>query len=700
MATVASYGGWKSPITVSDVARHDGRPNWVGFVGDEVWWTEPRPSEGGRVSLVRRRAAGPRELVLPRPWSVRSRVIEYGGRAWTAVPGSRGPLLVFSEFSDQRLYALEPDVGDEPRPISPLPVREAGVRYAEPLVIGGPAARDTVLGEHVLCVRETHTGDAPTDVVRELVAIPLDGRAATDPAAVRVLVRDRRFVTCPRLSPDHGMISWIAWDHPDMPWDATELRVASLRSDGTLGTPMTLAGGRPAPGADAEPVSVAQAEWLDARTLCAAIDSSGWWNLCRVELPAGFDTTDSPQKASATNATITPLCSREEEFAGPIWNVGQNWFAPIADARVAVLHGKGRLELAVLDLVAHAPGERPSASLRPVETAYTEWAPTLAVSADGHRLAAIAASPARPYEVVVIDTATGAVEPVRPADPGVDETYLPRPEARVFPGPGGREVYANLYPPSNPDYEAPEGELPPYVVFVHGGPTSRAPMVYDLEIAFFTSRGIGVVEVNYGGSTGFGRAYRDRLRDAWGVVDVQDCAAVARALATQGLADPQRIAIRGGSAGGWTSAASITDPEVAGVYRCAAIRYPILDLAGWRTGETHDFESRYLESLVGPWPAERERYEQRSPVERVEHITVPFVLLQGLDDRICPPVQSERFLAKLAGRGVRHAYLTFEGEQHGFRKESTIEASLRAELSLYAQTFGFDADVPTLELTA
>lgn len=685
MASVAGYGSWKSPITVSDVARHDGRPGWVGFVGDEVWWTEPRPTEGGRVGLVRRRAEGARELVLPRPWSVRSRVIEYGGRSWTAVPGARGPLLVFSEFSDQRLYVHEPDVGDDPRPISPEPARASGERYVEPVVL-----RDAgVLGDHVLCVREKHLSDVPTDVVRELVAIPLDGSAATDPGAVRVLVRDRHFLACPRISPDRAAVSWIAWDHPDMPWDATELRVAPLRADGTLGEPRTVAGGRPAPGTGATPVSVSQAEWLDARTLCAAADSSGWWNLWRVEL------TDLETGA----ATAVPLCPREEEFAGPVWNLGLTWFAPIADARVAVLHGKGPFDLGVLDLAAHAPGETPAAVLRPVESGYTEWAPTLAVSPDGHRIAAIAASPLRPYEVVVVDAATGAVEVLRPAEPLVDESYLPRPEARVFAGPGGREVHANLYPPSNPDHVAPAGELPPYAVFVHGGPTSRVPMVHDLEIAFFTSRGIGVVEVNYGGSTGFGRAYRDRLRDSWGVVDVEDCAAVARALAAQGIADPDRIAIRGGSAGGWTSAASITDADASEVYRCATISYPILDLAGWRGGETHDFESRYLDSIVGPWPATRERYEERSPVERVERIRVPFVLLQGLDDRICPPVQCERLLERLKGRGVPHAYLTFEGEQHGFRKESTMEACLRAELSLYAQTFGFETDVPTLELT-
>jgi dipeptidyl aminopeptidase/acylaminoacyl peptidase len=265
----------------------------------------------------------------------------------------------------------------------------------------------------------------------------------------------------------------------------------------------------------------------------------------------------------------------------------------------------------------------------------------------------------------------------------------------VFPGPGGRDVYANVHPPHNPDYTGAPGELPPYVVWVHGGPTSRAPMLHDLEVAYFTSRGIGVVDVNYGGSTGFGRAYRERLRENWGVVDVEDCVAVARALVAEGAADPGRLAIRGGSAGGWTSAAALAFTDA---FHCGTILYPIVDLTGWRTGETHDFESRYLESLVGPYPQTKERYEERSPVNHGDAVTAPFVLMQGLEDEICPPVQSERFLERVRGRGVPHAYLAFPGEQHGFRREATIRAALHAELSLYAQVFGFETDAPALEL--
>ncbi|WP_157876149.1 S9 family peptidase, partial [Streptacidiphilus griseoplanus] len=263
---------------------------------------------------------------------------------------------------------------------------------------------------------------------------------------------------------------------------------------------------------------------------------------------------------------------------------------------------------------------------------------------------------------------------------------LPAPTARTFTGPDGREVHANLYPPRNPDFTAPPGELPPYVVFAHGGPTSRSPMVLDLEIAYFTSRGIGVVEVNYGGSTGHGREYRNRLRGQWGVVDVEDCATAARALAAEGTADPRRLAIRGGSAGGWTTAASLTGTDL---YRCGAIRYPVLDLTAWSSGgETHDFESRYLDSLIGPLPEAADRYRERSPVTHADRLTVPFLLLQGLDDVICPPAQAQRLVDRAAERGVPHRYLTFPGEGHGFRRADTITTALEAELALYTEAFG------------
>lgn len=332
---------------------------------------------------------------------------------------------------------------------------------------------------------------------------------------------------------------------------------------------------------------------------------------------------------------------------------------------------------------------------------WTAWQPTLAVH--GTRVYGVAASPRSAYEVVELDTATGHARVIgaQGVDP-VDPSYYPEPQSRTFLGPDNRQIHAHVYPPHHPACRAPADELPPYVVWAHGGPTDHVPPVLDLHIAYFTSRGIGVVEVNYGGSTGYGRAYRERLRGQWGVVDVEDCAAVARALAAEGTADAARLAIRGGSAGGWTAAASLAATDV---YACAAIIYPVLDLLGFAE-ETHDLESRYVESLAGPPQTLTVLCSERSPVARADRITAPFVLLQGLDDEVCPPAQAERFLAALRDRPtphapVPHAYVAFAGEGHGFRRADTMVRALEAELSLYAQVFGIErTDVPRLALEA
>ncbi|MFF0459250.1 LpqB family beta-propeller domain-containing protein [Streptomyces mexicanus] len=648
-AQVLPYGSWPSPIDAALAAAHDGRPEYVGFVGDEVWWTEPRPAEGGRRALVRRTPEGTEESVLPAPWNVRSRVIEYGGRPWAGTVQGGVPLVVFVNFADQRLYRVEP--GGEPRPLTPLSPVGGGLRWAEPQLLADR-------GE-VWCVLEEFTGPGPSDVRRVAAAVPLDGSAAQDRTAVRELTAERhRFVTGPRLSPDGRRAAWLAWDHPRMPWDGTEVVVADVDDDGRLVAPRTVAGG--------PEESVAQVDWAADGSLLYASDRAGWWQLYR---------------------DGAPLCRREEEFAGPLWKLGQRWFAPLQCGLIAVLHGRGALRLGILDpqtgQVVDAAGP------------WSEFDATLA--AHGDRVVAVGASPSSSYEVVELDTRTGHARVIGCAhkDP-VDPAYYPEPQVRTFTGPDGRDVHAHIYPPRNPGYAAPPGERPPYVVWAHGGPTGRSPLVLDTEIAYFTSRGIGVAEVNYGGSTGYGRAYRNRLREQWGVVDVEDCAAVALALAEEGSADRDRLAIRGGSAGGWTTAASLTRTDV---YACGTILYPILDLTSWATGETHDFESRYLESLVGPLAEVPGRYAERSPAEHADRITAPFLLLQGLDDVICPPAQCERFLRRLEGRRVPHAYLTFAGEGHGFRRAETMVRALQAELSLYAQVFGLDtAGIPTLEL--
>lgn len=658
MVSTAPYGSWPSPISAVLAAAHEGRPDFVGQVGEEVWWVESRPAEEGRQTLVRWRPDGGAHTALPAPWNVRTRLQEYGGRPWTAVPRETGgPLLVFAHYPDQRLYAWEPDRPDAgPRPLTPRGTAGAGLRWADPVPCAGR-------GE-VWCVLEEFTGPGPSEVRRLIAAVPLDGTAAEDRGVVRELTDNRhRFLTGPRPSPDGRRVAWLAWDHPRMPWDGTELLAADVEDGVFTGTRVVLGGPRE---------SVAQAEWAPDGSLLAVTDRTGWWNLHRVDPATGHSVN---------------LCPREEEFAGPLWKLGRRWFAPLADGRIAVVHGRGSPVLGILD--------PRSGELADTGGPWTEWTETLDVS--GSRVVGVAGGPARSYEVVELDARTGRTRVIGAGHRDlVDPGYYPRSVTRTFTGPDGREVHAHIHPPHHPGHRGPDGELPPFVVWAHGGPTGRSPLVLDLEIAYFTSRGIGVADVNYGGSTGHGRAYRERLREQWGVVDVEDCAVVADGLVAEGAADPARLAIRGGSAGGWTAAASLAATDR---YACGTIAYPVLDPLSWAGGGTHDLESHYLESLIGPLAEVPDRYRERSPLHRADRISVPFLLLQGLDDPICPPAQCEALLGALAGRGVPHAYLAFEGETHGFRRAGTVVRALQAELSLYARVFGFAVpEVPVLEL--
>ncbi|WP_424211077.1 alpha/beta hydrolase family protein [Streptomyces sp. BI20] len=681
------YGTWASPITAALAAEVDGAPDFLGAVGDEVWWTEPRPAEGGRRALVRLRPAGggPARTVLPAPWNVRSGYTEYGGLPWAAAAREAGPLLVFAHHGDQRLYAWEPDRPEAgpPRPLTPEhgPTGPGGrpSRYVEPVLRARPDG-----GHEVWCAREEFTGPGPGDVRRALVAVPVDGSAAGDPGAVTELTDDRwRFTTGPVPSADGSRLARLVWEHPDMPWDATRVLVSTV--DPVTGRPGRE---RPVPGPARE--SVAQALWCADGSLALLGDRSGWWNPVFVDVSGGA-------------ADRTP-CGRPEEFGGPLWQPGRRWAAALADGTLAVLHGVGRSVPGLLDPV--------TGDLADAAGPWTHWAPTLAVS--GPRVYGVAAGPRSAPEVVEWDTASGHARALTggpdrsadgpangPADRSaggpVDPVWFPEPQRRVFRGPAGREVHALLYPPHHPARRAPAGEAPPLVVWAHGGPTDHVAPVLDVDVAYFTSRGFAVVEVNYGGSTGYGRAYRERLREGWGVVDVEDCAAVARALAAEGTVDPARVAIRGGSAGGWTAAAALASGD--GVFACGTLRYPVLDLEGF-AAQTHDLESRYPEGLVGPGPVSAARSRERSPVARADRVTAPFLLLQGSLDAVCPPAQARRFLAAMAGRSVPHAYLEFPGEGHGFRRAETLTRALEAELALYTRVFALERptdDPPPLE---
>ena len=610
-----------------------------------------------------------RRSLLPPPWNARTRVHEYGGLSYLPVPARDGAVgspaaIMFANFADQRLYLLEPagpgggDGAAEPRPLTPEPAgapEQPSLRYADFTLSPDRTA--------VWCVQERHNGGK---VSRAIVAIPLDGSAAESPDAVRELVSGSDFYAFPTPSPDGKRLAWICWNHPRMPWDGTELRVA-LIEDGEPGRGRLVKGGMQE--------SVLAPLWRDAASLYVVTDWPGWWNLYQVGL------VGQPPQA---------LYPAEEEFAGPLWQLGDRPYAMLADGKLAVLHGRGGMRLGLLD---PETGE-----LADLDTGYPVF--TSGLSADGTSILGVAGGSAVPLSIVSVDAATGAAEVLwQEAVTVPDPAYLPAPRQVLLEGRFGRTVHALVYPPANPDVTAPGDELPPYVVWVHGGPTAHVVPLLDIEKAYFTSRGIGVVDVNYGGSSGYGRRYRERLRRQWGVVDVEDAIAAARALADAGEADGARLAIRGGSAGGWTALAAVTvGAGSRPVFSAATSYYGVSDLRQL-AAHTHDFESRYLDGLVGPLPAYEMVYQERSPMGHVTEATCPILLLQGADDPVVPPEQSEAIAADLAAHGIRHAYLVFKGESHGFRRGETIATSLEAELSFYAQILGFSAPgIPALAI--
>lgn len=647
MPTTAPYGSWTSPISAADLAGGAHPVDGGRFVGEEVWWSELRPAEGGRYAIRRRDRAGEPVDVLPAPWNARTRVHEYGGGAWTTDSAGR---LFFTEFSDQRLYRLDAGATD-PVALTPEPAVAAGERYAELQLIG----------DEVWCVRERHTAEGT--LTRDICAVPVDGSAGDDPSAIRSITSGSHFLAYPRLSPDRSQLAWIAWDHPNMPWDGTELRVADLGPDGTAGPARRLIG---------DPTeSVLQPEWVDDATLTVISDRSGWWNLYRLS-------TIDPQPQ--------PLAPMANELAGPLWILGAQWYQPLDDGRLLVVPTLGVQRLAVLDGA--------SGSLSDIEVA-GQAAVRLGPVRD-NRVLAVTGGARLPTGLRLVDLTSGATEDVRLSrDDLPDPAYLPTAEPMTFAGPGGRDVHALVYAPANPDFVAPAGELPPFLAFVHGGPTAHELPGVDLVKAFFTSRGIGIVDVNYGGSTGYGREYRERLRGQWGVVDVEDTVAAVVGLAAAGLADPARLAIEGGSAGGWTVLSALTSTDV---FACGVSYFGVADLL-LLAQDTHDFESRYLDGLVGPLPESEALYVERAPLSHVDQLSCPVLLLQGLDDPIVPPAQAEKFRDALIRKGIPHAYRPYPGESHGFRRAENIIDAREAELSFYGQVMGFPTPgVPELTL--
>ncbi|MCU1625986.1 MAG: peptidase [Pseudonocardia sp.] len=634
--TITPYGAWPTPITSELVLSAAVRLAGVQVDGDAVVWAEGRPGEGGRTQLVRRAADGTTTDLLPDGFDARTGVHEYGGGAWKVRDG----VVWFSNWADQRLYRLVP--GGEPEPLTPESVLTRGDRYAD--VDVSPD------GSVLVAVREHHPvhGQGAADVRNEIVRLSADR-----PSEPEVLVTGPDFVASPRLSPDGRRLVWVSWDHPSMPWDDTVLSGRNL----VTGDEAIVAGG---PGE-----SVSEPRWSADGALHFLSDRTGWWNVYRW-LPG----TD-----------IVPEVRINAEIGEPGWALGGSRYVVLDGGEIVFARWQAGYDgLAV---------RRPDGTLTDVDVPFSAIAMVRA-SGPGE-VVLVAGTPTEEPGVHRVSVADGRTETLRPPrDLGLDTGYLSVPEAVSFPSVDGqgapRTAHALFYPPANPEHEGPQGELPPLLVVIHGGPTSSAVPVLSVNVQYWTSRGFGVVDVNYGGSTGFGRAYRDVLKGAWGIVDVADCLAAARWLAEQGRVDGTRLAIRGGSAGGYTTLAALAREDTP--FAAGADHYGVADLEAL-AADTHKFESRYLDGLVGPYPEARDVYVERSPIHHVELFSRPLIVLQGSEDAVVPPNQSEAIVGALRARKVPVAYLVFEGEQHGFRRAENIRRALEAELSFYAQVFGF-----------
>lgn len=610
--------------------------------GTDVIWAERRPNEGGRTQLVLHTADGEPTDLLADGQNARSAVYEYGGGDWWVDDG----VVWFSAWDDQRLYRLDRGTG-EVAPITPSPQAPRGDRYAD-----GDVSPD---GRWIACVREHHppNGGGAADVRNEIVRL-----AAHEESVPEVLITGPDFVASPRWSPGGEKLCWVEWDHPNMPWDATRVVVRDLDS----GEDTVVAGG--ADEACQEP------NWQPDGSLLFISDRTGWWNLYRF---------------SPDDATVTPLVEIEAEIGEPPWTLGGSRYAVLPDGRIVFARWQDGIDGLAVRLTDGT-----------VSDLDLEFSSVFCVrSAGGTSVVLTAGTPTSEPSISRIALgdadAVSSVVTLRPArdlaDLGVEVGYVSAPEPIAFPSEGGRTAYGLFYAPANPVCAPPDGEKPPLLVLIHGGPTAMAEPLFRLGLQYWTSRGFAIVDVNYAGSTGYGRTYRDALRGAWGVADVEDCMAAARWLAEEGRVDPARLCIRGGSAGGYTTLAALARSDTP--FAAGADLFGLADLEVIAR-ETHKFESRYLDTLIAPYPEGRDVYRDRSPIHHVDAFTRPLIVLQGLEDPVVPPNQSEMIVQALREKGVPVAYVPFEGEQHGFRRAENIRRALDAELSFYAQVFGFE----------
>ena len=632
---IAQYGAWRSPVSADLLVTSGVSLSYLHVIDGHVYWVEGRPLEKGRYVIVKHSQQsspnGQITDVTPAEYNARTMVHEYGGGAYIV----QGETVYFANFSDQRLYRQT--LGSAPQPLTPEPPTPHSLRYAD--------LRITPDNRWLFCVRERHSADGA--VINELVAMPIDGSAEP-----HVLTNGYDFYAAPRISPDGRQLAWLAWQNPQMPWDGTELWVAPVTEDATLGQARHVAG--------SSSESIFQPEWRADGVLYFISDRSNWWNLYR---------------EVAEKVEVIAKCAAELGEAQ--WVFDQSRYVFLKDNSIVCIYSENGIDR----LGRIAPD---SSELEPIPCEYTalHWLRT-----DGTLLWLIGGSPTSGNAVFSLDPKNGALTIVKQGlQVAVDPAFISVPRPIEFPTENNQTAYAIYYPPTNPHCQGPAAERPPLLVICHGGPTAAAQAQLSLQVQFWTSRGLGVVDVNYGGSTGYGRAYRERLKGNWGIVDVMDCINAARYLIDQGEVDGERVAIRGGSAGGYTTLRALTWQNF---FAAGASYFGLAELESF-VGDTHKFEARYLDGLIGPYPEQKMLYYDRSPVNFANQLNSPVILFQGLEDKVVPPTQAEIMVEALKAKQLPYAYLAFEGEQHGFRKAENIMRSAEAELYFYGQVFHFE----------
>ena len=630
MSTTEGFGSWKSPITSALLTSSGIGFSELQFSNGRVYWLESRPNESGRVAVVGCTPKGEPTDAIPPGFNARSRAHEYGGGAYFV----HHDTIFFSNFKDQRLYRQDP--GGVPRPITPEPPAPGSLRYSD--------GRVTPDGTTIICVRERH--HEGREATNEIVSLPTDGSSPP-----RLLLGGFDFYSFPRISSDGKRLAWTCWRHPQMPWDGTELWVGDVASDGWVGNLRYVAG--------SATESVFQPEWAPDGSLYFISDRTGWWNLY------------AEQRAGS----IVQIFSAQAEIGVAQWLFGYSRYAFLSDGRIACIVDQDGFEhVIVTDTPSRNTLVLPYSVIGSLRS---DGADTLFFSAAAEtKMAEVAAFDLGNKDLRVLKRSLGMT---------IDAGYLSEPEPIEFPTSNGLTAFALYYAPKNLDFQAPAGERPPLLVISHGGPTSATSSALRLAVQYWTTRGFAVVDVNYGGSTGYGRAYRERLKGQWGVVDVEDCINAARYLEKRGDVDGKRMAIRGGSAGGYTTLCALVFHSI---FAAGASYYGVADLETLAK-DTHKFESRYEDSMVGPYPESAALYKERSPVHFADRLSCPVILLQGLEDKVVPPSQAEIMTAALRAKGLPFAYVAFPTEGHGFREAANIQRSIEAELYFYSRIFGF-----------